>query len=218
MSHDSVMVNSHIRRCLSEHPLEDKNPADMSVSTLHGSSASDETLCKPQFEVVSKPSFLPMRRRPLDPPPPCFSTLSPLRIRSRDFPPFLIPTVTPSLTDGFRPLYPSNVLEKHGITRADWIRFLEDLGIAARLSSEGGSAVGSRVPITPLITHRALPSRAFGAVYDGKFARSPLQEVLALIQIWNECAFQRRKISVSLQVHPTDSNGREYYALLVESL
>ena len=209
MSHDL-----HIRFLL------EQRPADVLTTPYHHdlSSLDDPPPWEPQFEEISSLPFLPLpRRRPLDPPPSCFSIPSPVRIRSHDFPPFRIPAVSDKLTDGFRVLYPHNILEKHGICRADWVRFLEDLGIAARLSHEGLGAVRSRVPVAPLIPHRIFPSRALGAVYDGHFARNPVEEVRALIQIWNQCAFERRKISASLQVRPGTS-GKKSYALIVQSL
>ncbi|KAN0085633.1 protein of unknown function (DUF4646) domain containing protein [Tylopilus felleus] len=204
---------SHVKFLL-EPPLSD------ALSYYQSPSLSDSPPpWEPQFEDLSSHSSLQLlRRRPLDPPPPCFSVPSPLRIRSHNFPPFRIPAVSDTLTDGFRILYPRNILEGHGISRSDWVRFLQDLGVAARLSREGLSAVGSRVPIAPLITHRIFPPRALGAVYDGHFARSPLEEVRALIQIWNQCAFERRKIRVSLEVRLIGTNGKKSYTLIVESL
>ncbi|KAG6379488.1 hypothetical protein JVT61DRAFT_9973 [Boletus reticuloceps] len=198
MSHDT-----HIRFLL---------PTD--VITL--SSFDNPPPWEPQFEDLTSHSY--QARRPLDPPPPCFSTPSPLRIRSRNFPPFRIPAVSDKLTDGFRILYPRNILESHGICRSDWVRFLQDLGIAARLAREGLSAIRSHKPITPLIPHRIFHLRSLGAVYDGHFARSPVEEVRALLQIWNQCALERRKIRVSLQVRPIGSSGKKSCALIVESL
>jgi hypothetical protein len=157
-------------------------------------------------------------RKPLDPPPDCFSTTSPLRVKSSDFPPFRIPSVDDKLANGFRILYPSNLLEKHGIGRSDWIRFLEDLGIAARLAGEGMSAIGSRVPITPLPARGILPPRATGATYDSHFTRSPLEEVHALIRVWNQSAFERRKLKVTLQIKLGDIMNRIGYQLIVDSL
>lgn len=155
-------------------------------------------------------------RKPLDPPPDCFSTPSPLRVKSNDFPPFRIPCAGNTLADGFRILYPSGLLEKHGIKQVDWTRFLEDLGIAARLAAQGLSAVGSRVPITPL-TRGVFGTRTIGMAYDSHFTRSPGEEVQALIAVWNQSAFERRKLRVSLQF-----KGREdikgAYELLVESM
>ncbi|KAI6016181.1 hypothetical protein EDC04DRAFT_558885 [Pisolithus marmoratus] len=174
---------------------------------------------QPQFEdltVTSLQRLSTESRRPLDPPPECFSTPSPLRIRSHDFLSFTIPSLSDKLLDGFRVLYPCDLLEKHGITRDDWVRFLEDLTIAARLSAQGRSAVGSRIPPTVFPTHGPFIVR-FGVVYDAVFARSPLREVRALLSVWNEGAFERRKLRVSLHVRE-DRGEKSGYYLLVESL
>lgn len=195
--------------------------ADVLTPTLwhESSSFDDPPPWEPQFEDLSSPlSLPPLRRRPLDPPPLCFSIPSPLRIRSHDFPPFRIPAVSDELTDGFRVLYPYDVLERHGIGRADWVRFLEDLGIAARLSEEGMSAMGSRVPVAPLLAHHIFPSRSLGAVYDARFARNTAEDVRALIQMWNQCAFERRKLRVTLHVRSIGTSRKMGYALVVESL
>ncbi|KAH0834651.1 hypothetical protein J3R83DRAFT_10161 [Lanmaoa asiatica] len=218
MSHSTL--DSHIRSLL-EQPPADTSPADgvFTPNPRELSPLDDPPPWEPQFEDLSSLLPLPvLHRRPLDPPPLCFSIPSPLRIRSNDFPPFPIPAVSDKLTDGFRVLYPHNILEKHGINRADWVRFLEDLGIAARLSAEGLSAIGSRLPVAPLLAHRIFPSRALGAIYDWRFVRSPVEEVRGLIQIWNQCAFERRKIRVRLQVRPIGTSGRKSYALIVESI
>ncbi|KAF8555615.1 hypothetical protein OG21DRAFT_846433 [Imleria badia] len=210
MSHDL-----HVHFSLEQPPSD-----DVLTPSLHGSAPFDNPPpWEPHFEDLSFQSSSPLlHRRPLDPPPHCFSTPSPLRIRSHDFPPFRIPAVSNKLTDGFRVLCPHNILEGHGITRSDWVLFLQDLGVAARLSREGLSAVGSRAPVAPLIAHCIFPSRVLGAVYDGHFARSPLEEVRALLQIWNQCAFERRKIRVSLEARPIGTNRKRSYALIVESL
>ncbi|OAX39060.1 hypothetical protein K503DRAFT_769832 [Rhizopogon vinicolor AM-OR11-026] len=157
-----------------------------------------------------------IHRKPLDPPPDCFSTPSPLRVKSNDFPPFRIPCAGNALADGFRILYPSGLLEKHGIQQADWTRFLEDLGIAARLAGQGLSAVGSRVPIVPL-TRGVFGTRTTGMAYDSHFIRNPREEVQALLAVWNQSAFERRKLRVSLQFKGgADIKGG--YELLVESI
>ncbi|EGN93920.1 hypothetical protein SERLA73DRAFT_163306 [Serpula lacrymans var. lacrymans S7.3] len=118
---------------------------------------------------------------------------------------------------GFRILYPSDLLEKHGIGQADWVRFLEDLGMAARLAGQGLSAVGSRVPVTPLPTRGIFSSRASGVAYDSQFVRTPKDEVQALITVWNQSAFERRKLRVSM--HPKgDGGAKTGWELLVESL
>ncbi|KIJ63003.1 hypothetical protein HYDPIDRAFT_56326, partial [Hydnomerulius pinastri MD-312] len=122
------------------------------------------------------------------------------------------------LAQGFRILYPSDLLEKHGIGREDWVRFLEDLGIAARFACEGLSAVGSRVPVTPLPVRGIFTSRASGVAYDSLFTRSPLEEVHALIGVWNQSAFERRKLKVTLQMKGSEVGAKVGYELVVESL
>ncbi|KAG2359580.1 hypothetical protein BDR07DRAFT_1336580, partial [Suillus spraguei] len=171
---------------------------------------------EPHFVDLSKHSSFVLRK-PLDPPPNCFSTPSPPRVKSNDFPPFRIPCAGNNLADGFCILYPSGLLEKHGIQQADWIRFLEDLGISARLASQGFSAVGSRLPITALPVRGIFGTRATGAAYDSQFTRSPRDEVQTLITVWNQSAFERRKLRVALQINARVDN-RAVYELLVESL
>lgn len=204
-------------RDLHVHFLLEQCPSDDDVLTPYHHESPPPW--EPHFEDLSSQSSLALlHRRPLDPPPPCFSIPTPLRIRSHSFPPFRIPAVSNRLTDGFRVLYPHNILEGHGISRSDWIRFLQDLGIAARLSREGLGTVRSRMPVAPLTTHCIFPSRVLGAVYDGHFTRSPVEEVRALLQIWNQCALERRKIRVSLEVQPIGTSTRKSYTLIVESL
>ncbi|KAG1843305.1 hypothetical protein DFJ58DRAFT_46350 [Suillus subalutaceus] len=171
---------------------------------------------EPHFIDLSQHSSLVIRK-PLDPPPACFSTPSPPRVKSNDFPPFRIPCAGNNLADGFRILYPSGLLDKHGIQQADWTRFLEDLGISARLAGQGLSAVGSRVPITPFPVRGIFGTRATGTVYDSQFTRSPRDEVQTLITVWNQSAFERRKLHVTLQIKGGVDN-RAPYELLVESL
>ena len=58
-----------------------------------------------------------------------------------------------------------------------------------------------------------------GTAYDASFAKTPVEEVQELISIWNQSAFERRKVRVTL--HPrTDvqARRREAYELLVEAL
>lgn len=155
-------------------------------------------------------------RQPLDPPPECFSIPSPRRIRSHNFLSFTISSLSHKLVDGFCVLHPRGLLEEHGITKEDWVRFLEDLTIAARLSAQRLSAVGSRIPAKPF--HLRGPFIInFRVAYDAAFARTPLQEVGALIAVWNESAFERRKLRVTLHVREDEGKKSGYY-LLVESL
>lgn len=155
-----------------------------------------------------------LARLPLDPPPDCFSSPTPLRIHSHSFEPFRIPSRGPSLQAGFYLLYAPDALPKHGISAKDWTRFLQDLGIAARLSAQGLNIRGAAPP----------PSAGFfrgntGKAYEAAFVKTPIEEVQGLIDVWNQSALERRKVRVSLKPR-LDANGRqrEGYDLLVESL
>ncbi|EGO19286.1 hypothetical protein SERLADRAFT_418542 [Serpula lacrymans var. lacrymans S7.9] len=199
---------------------EDLPPPCSSNAPPGSSSISEPPPWQPNFIDLTSQShraILSNLRKPLDPPPDCFSTPSPLRVKSHDFPPFRISSLHETLGAGFRILYPSDLLEKHGIGQADWVRFLEDLGMAARLAGQGLSAVGSRVPVTPLPTRGIFSSRASGVAYDSQFVRTPKDEVQALITVWNQSAFERRKLRVSM--HPKgDGGAKTGWELLVESL
>ncbi|KAH7925061.1 hypothetical protein BV22DRAFT_464627 [Leucogyrophana mollusca] len=181
--------------------------------------ATEPPIWEPNFiDLTSQFDGAPdTHRKPLDPPPDCFSTPSPLRVKAHDFPPFRIPSISDKLAGGFRILYPSHLLEKHGISQPDWIRFLEDIGIAARLAIEGLSAVGSRTPVTSLPARGIFSSRVMGVAYDSHFTRSPKDEVQALLGVWNQSAFERRKLRVTLQTIG-EGGTRSGYELLVESL
>jgi len=183
-------------------------------------SSSSPPKWEPQFEDLTAAAlkkFDETEHSPLDPPPECFSIPSPLRIRSHDFPSFRIPSLSDRLIDGFAVLYPRNVLENHGITQEDWVRFLEDLTIASRLSALGLSAVGSRVPAKPFPTLGPFIMWLPGFAYDATFQRSPLEEVKALIAVWNQSAFERRKLRVTVQVR-VENGKKAGYDLVVESL
>ncbi|KAG9009391.1 hypothetical protein FRB94_012048 [Tulasnella sp. JGI-2019a] len=150
---------------------------------------------------------------PLDPPPECFSTSTPIRIRSHSFESFWIPSLGPNLAGGFQILYPPALFEPHGISQDDWVRFVRDLGVAARLAARGKPAIARRPgPPAILSAQRLYSSRAQTRPYDQAFVRTPLDETKALIEVWNESAFERRKLRVSLHAK---QGG---YQLLVEAL
>ena len=155
-----------------------------------------------------------LARLPLDPPPSCFSTPTPPRIRTHSFESFRIPSYDQSLLGGFQLLYRHGQLSPHGISAEDWKRFLQDLGIAARLSTQGLSMRGNVQP-----PRAGFIRGKMGTAYDASFAKTPVEEVQELISIWNQSAFERRKVRVTL--HPrTDvqARRREAYELLVEAL
>lgn len=111
-------------------------------------------------------------------------------------------------------MYAPEQFAPHGISVEDWTRFLQDLGLIARLSARGVSLRGSTQPLrVGFVRGRA------GAAYEAVFAKTPVEEVQDLIAVWNESALERRKIRVSLHTR-VDAGGprREGYDLLVEAL
>ncbi|TFK50031.1 hypothetical protein OE88DRAFT_1600290, partial [Heliocybe sulcata] len=167
------------------------------------------------FATISLPPTPPMHR-PLDPPPSCFSTPTPVRIRSRSFAPFRIPSNSSRITDGFKPLYPPELLTKHGITEEDWGRFLADVRSTAHLAEKGISAVAPyRGTTGPLL----LRAGGVGRQYDATFGKTPVEEVKGLLDVWNGSAFERRKLRVTLMNRADEATRtRAGYDLLVESL
>jgi hypothetical protein len=134
-----------------------------------------------KFETLPPaPAFPPDADGPLDPPPSCFSTPSPARIRSHSFEPFRIPSKTNRLQDGFQPLYPPSLLGAHGITPEDWAIFLRDLQLAAGMAQQGRSAVAPNRGRAPTKIVRGIlggPRSAAGGPYDQAFVKTPQEEV-----------------------------------------
>jgi hypothetical protein len=163
--------------------------------------------------------------RPLDPPPECFSKPTPPRIRSHSFTPFRIPSIDARLAAGFQPLYAPDALGPHGISPDDWLRFLRDLRVAARLAHQGISAVApDRTTRAPMTLRRGLgvlsgPRSVGGGPYDAAFVKTPVEEVNALIDVWQGSAFERRKLKVTLHTRADSGRSqREGYDLYVEAL
>ena len=149
---------------------------------------------------------------PLDPPPDFFSTSSPPRIRSRSFTPFTIPARGRTLADGFAPLY-SDALRAHGILPAHWGRFLLDLQAVARLALQGRDLRGVRPKTTGL---GVVSTR--GRAYDAAFVKSPLEQVQALLEVYNGSAWERRKVRVTFRMQACVDGRDGGYGLLVEAL
>ncbi|KAF7795476.1 hypothetical protein EIP86_006637 [Pleurotus ostreatoroseus] len=171
----------------------------------------------PTFEdLTSSERPTDLVRLPLDPPPDCFSTPSPLRIRRHSFAPFRIPSRSKSLASGFQLLYAPDELKVHGVSAQDWVRFLQDIAITARMSADGLNVMSTSPP-SPRLSGW-LRGRA-GSVYDAAFGKSQFDEVSNLINVWNQSAFERRKLRISLHVKTAlDGRGLEGYELLVEAL
>jgi hypothetical protein len=134
-----------------------------------------------KFERLSSlPALPPGAEGPLDPPPDCFTTPTPIRIRSHSFEPFRIPSRGPRLLDGFEPLYPLSLLQHHGISAEDWAQFLRDVQLAAAMAERGVSSIAPRRPGGPKPIIRGIlggPSSARGGPYDQAFVKTPQDEV-----------------------------------------
>ena len=156
---------------------------------------------------------------PLDPPPAFFSTPSPLRIRKRSFEPFSIPSRSRNLVDGFPLLY-APALATHGIAEADWVRFLQDMQVSARLALGGLNIRGERpraLAVGGVVGFLVGGSR--GSQYDAAFAKSPLEQVTSLVEVYNQSAWERRKVRVTFRPKvDVDAGLRRGYELLVEAL
>jgi hypothetical protein len=117
---------------------------------------------------------------PLDPPPECFSTPTPIRIRSCALPAFRLPYKSARLVDGFAPLYAPAVCEPRGLGPDDWARFLGDVQLAAAMAQDGVSAVAPRRQGAPMAVGRSIlsgPRAAAGGPYDKAFLKTPVDEV-----------------------------------------
>ena len=90
------------------------------------------------------------------------------------------------------------------------MRFLQDLSIAAR---------GSDVRGLPASPQRQSCFRGnAGTAYAAAFRKTPLEEVQALVNVWNQCAFERRKVRVTLHARVDARGRRAGYDLLVQAL
>lgn len=151
---------------------------------------------------------------PLDPPPPFFSTPSPRRVRTRSFAPWTVPSRGRSLAEGFPVLY-NDALAAHGVAPADWARFVRDLQVAARLALVGLDIRGERTRRRSF--SGALLGANRGRAYDASFAKSPVDQVQQLVDVYNGSAWDRRKLHVTMRMQLAEG-GREGYELLVEAL
>ncbi|KAH7093913.1 hypothetical protein BKA62DRAFT_721799 [Auriculariales sp. MPI-PUGE-AT-0066] len=159
------------------------------------------------------------RTGPLDPPPECFSTPTPLRIRSKSFQTFRVPSVSARIVDGFQPLYASEQLSTHGITAEDWADLLLGIRMTTLTAGQPNRSLQSTKELGPFIL-AGLAGRGFaGRQYDRAFAKTALEEAMALVAVWDGSAFARRKLRVS--IHPRSDDARHTlvgYDLLVEAL
>lgn len=84
--------------------------------------------------------------------------------------------------------------------------------MAARLATQGLGIRGE----SPRTTGLGVGSMR-GRVYDAQFSKMPLEQVQDLMEVYNECAWERRKVRVTLKVN-SGNRGLEGYGILVEAL
>ncbi|EJT97853.1 hypothetical protein DACRYDRAFT_119072 [Dacryopinax primogenitus] len=209
----------------SESAIDDSTTSSLEAPPAYTRHASGGDLSLPPFDPGPTPLVpltlpeQPATYRPLDPPPECFSTPGPWRIKSRSFQPFTIHSLGRYLAQGWQAVYAPS-LEAHGITQEDWGRFLTDLTHTAILAQNGISAVAPKRLSSPHAGFRSLLSGAWaveGGPYDQAFRRSSQEEVQALVGVWNGSAWERRKVRCALR--PVGGEGgRTGWELLVEAL
>jgi hypothetical protein len=133
-----------------------------------------------KFERLSSlPALAPGAEGPLDPPPDCFTTPTPVRIRSHSFEPFRVPSRGARLLDGFEPLYPPSLLQHHGISAEDWAQFLRDVQLTAVMAERGVSSVAPRRMGGPKPILKGVlggPRAVHGGPYDQTFVKTPQDE------------------------------------------
>jgi len=149
-------------------------------------------------------SFAP-KRNPLDPPPSAFTRPIAAYLDPRPFPPLSIQSHKASLQDGFPalPAAPEMALppgaphpfSTHDIPEADWLRFLEDIGIIAKLNGMKKAkaqiipaAMGVSLPIGFLIS-RGIQKK----MQSGKN-----EDAADLVDTWNQFFFQPRHVRAIL--------------------
>ena len=115
------------------------------------------------------------------------------------FNPALIKSNSSSLSESFPLIFPDSGLLSHDVNMEDWARFIEDIGLTARTSTNR-SAITAILPITMVIrgikNHRNKNESGFPAVSH-------------LVERWNVQFFGPRHIRVTLQPEWVTS-GRSY--------
>jgi len=101
----------------------------------------------------------------------------------------------------------------------DWADFLLGVDLAIATAGQPNKSLQSTKHLGPFVIG-GLAGRGFaGRQYDAAFAKTALEEAMAIIAVWQDSAFNRRKLRVSL--HPrTAADGRNPSGmdLLVEAL
>lgn len=165
------------------------------------------------FQVRIKQRFARSPGSVFDKPAPSFTRPVPhaLRNSAADFPPCSIPGKGPLKGDGFKPLYPGQLLACRDVSLADWQRFLEDLEVAGRLG--GAQQIISNV--APLTMHLGLTGYFVTKAIEKGMRKKKEPIVSETVEVWQDTFFAPRGLRVCIRGGPDDdtnpAQGRQHH-------
>lgn len=135
------------------------------------------------------------KRDPLTPPPECFSRPAQLPAEGPlPFNSFEVSCNGRLLDAGWALEYLADVLPEHDIQESEWVRFLEDLALTARLKP--------RDRIVSHVIPMAMGAGLYGILISNAvkriIKRGKANGVASVVDIWNGCYFQLRGVKVTL--------------------
>jgi hypothetical protein len=134
------------------------------------------------------------QRKPLDPPPECFSRAPQFFQQPIPFAPIQIPCNGKHLDAGFPLAYPSHALHGHDVPEPEWTRFLQDLAISGRLS--GGQKIAAHA--LPLTMHLGATGFLVSRGIERRMHTGKANQVGSLVDIWNGYYFNSRGVNITL--------------------
>ncbi|KAG2186600.1 hypothetical protein INT44_002824 [Umbelopsis vinacea] len=147
------------------------------------------------------------QRRPLDPPPECFSRAPQYYQQPSPFSPVQIPCAGPRLDAGFPMMYPGYALSSHDVPEEDWIRFIQDIAISARYGTgqniqtsgiQGGGFGGRRGLVGMMGSQFSTPGGS-------------TRQAASLVDVWNNYYFNQRGVNMTLMHGPFPITGPNSY-------
>ncbi|KAN0066586.1 hypothetical protein ACQY0O_000680 [Thecaphora frezii] len=127
-----------------------------------------------------------------NPPAPSFSRPPSQQFSYTPFVPISIKASGKLLADGFKPLYPGRVLVDHDVSAADWARFLEDIGVAGRLT--GGQSVIAQV--APVTMHLGTAGYFLTKALEKNMKRKKIPLIAEAVETWQQRFFLPRRLDV----------------------
>ncbi|KAI8582686.1 hypothetical protein K450DRAFT_226418 [Umbelopsis ramanniana AG] len=146
------------------------------------------------------------QRRPLDPPPECFSRAPQYYQQPSPFSPVQIPCAGPRLDAGFPMMYPSYALSSHDVPEEDWIRFIQDIAISARYGT------GQNIQTSGI--QGGFSGRRGLAGMMGAQNGTPggsTRQAASLVDVWNNYFFNQRGVNMTLMHGPFPITGPNSY-------